>query len=342
MTTPQPRHERPHRSDTDERVRQQWQLTFDLTSQGIALLDPRTGCMERVNSAFAGMHGGVPEDFTGRPVATTLTELWQQRIPEIVTSIHGRGSRTFECDRVRRDGSTFPTSTEVVAARSPEGELLYRLVFATDLTELRAREASERQAVDRFEHVFEEAPVGMVLLRAGMIERVNAAAGKILGRQMENLVGIDHRLVAHLADAPVPASDCVAEDPRSPTQDQRITHPDGRVSHIRCSYSVLHERLGAAGPLVLVVMEDRTTEVEARAAEDQLRIVEARGEIARDLHDHAIQHLFAIGIAVQSIVATLPDSVHARRLETMIDDVDNTIRGIRVVIQTLQPSAIAL
>src|SRR3954471_5308732 len=106
--------------DTDDGVRHQWQLTFDLTSHGIAVLDPATGCMERVNAAFARMHGGSPEDFVGRPITTTLTEEWQTRIPAIVMSIHDSGSRSFECDRVRRDGTTFPTTTEVVAARTCE------------------------------------------------------------------------------------------------------------------------------------------------------------------------------------------------------------------------------
>lgn len=332
-------------SPIDERFRRQWQLTFDLAGHGIAMLDARTGCMEQVNPAFARMHGGLPEDFAGRPIATTLTEEWQTRIPEIVMTVHDRGSDSFECDRVRRDGSTFPASTEVIAARSPDGELLYRLVFVTDLTELHAREAAERRAVERFEHVFEEAPVGMVLVRAGVIERVNAAAGKILGGRAEDLVGIDHRLVAHLADAPLSGAALAAirgDLVAPPAQDRRITQPDGAVSHIRYSYSILHERTGSAGPLALVVMEDRTAEVEARASEEQLRLVEAREQIAHDLHDNAIQHLFAIGMTVQSIAADLPDSPHAQRLETILDDIDNTIKGIRGVIQVLRPSAIAL
>ena len=126
-----------------------------------------------------------------------------------------------------------------------------------------------------------------------------------------------------------------------PTQERRITTPDGATSHIRTSYSIVHEPPGSAGPLVLVLMEDRTAEVAARTREEQLRLVEDREQIAHELHDNAIQHLFAIGLTVQSIAAALPDSPHSRHLERMLEDIDNTIRGIRGVIQVLRPSAVA-
>lgn len=327
----------------DEGLRHEWQLTFDLSSYGIAVLDARTGVMKRVNPAFACMHGGLPEHFAGRPIETTLTPEWQARVPEIVTSIHGRGSRSIECDRVRRDGSTFPTTTEIVAARNPDGQLLYRLVFVTDLTEIHARDVARRCAVERFEHVFEEAPVGLVLVREGLIERVNAAAENILGASAEDVVGVDHRMISHLVDAPLSGAALAAfqADPVLPPQDRRVIQRDGTVSVIRCSYSILHETPGCADPVVLVLLEDRTAEAEARAREERLKIVEEREQIAHDLHDHAIQHLFAIGMTVQSIAAAVPDPGHAQRLERILEDIDHTIRGIRGVIHALRPSAVS-
>jgi signal transduction histidine kinase len=271
----------------------------------------------------------------------TLTEEWQERVPQIVMTIHDRGTRSFECDRVRRDGSTFPTTTEVVAARCPAGELLYRLVFVTDRTELRAREAAERGAVERFEGVFESAPVGLVLIRAGVIERINAAASTIMGGCAEDFVGVDQRMVFHLAEAPMLGSaDAAFRDAIAlPPQERQISRPDGAVTHIRYTYAILPD---STASLVLVLIEDRTAEVEARAREEQLRVFEDRDRIAHDLHDNAIQHLFAIGMTVQSIAAALPDSEHARRLERTLSDIDHTIRGIRSVIQVLHPSVFIL
>lgn len=327
----------------DECLRHEWQLTFDLSSYGIAVLDARTGVMERVNPAFARMHGGLPEHFAGRPIGTTLTPEWEARVPEIVRSIHERGSRSIECDRVRRDGSIFRTTTEIVAARGPDGQLLYRLVFVTDLTDIHARDVAGRRAVERFEHVFQQAPVGLVLVRGGLIERVNAAAEDILGASAEDVLGIDHRIVSHLVNAPLSGAALAAfqADPVLPPQDRRVTQRDGTISVIRYSYSILDEAPGCADPVVLVLLEDRSAEAEARAREEQLKIVEEREQIAHDLHDNAIQHLFAIGMTVQSIAAAVQDTRHAQRLEQLLQDIDQTIRGIRGVIHALKPSAVS-
>jgi signal transduction histidine kinase len=182
----------------------------------------------------------------------------------------------------------------------------------------------------------------MVLVRSGVIERINAAAARILGGRAEDLVGVDHRCVANLADAPLSATDLAAiRDDPLPPQDRRITQDDGTVLHLRYTSSILHEGLESVAPLALVLIEDRTAEVEARAREEQLRILEDRDQIAHELHDNAIQHLFAIGMAVQSIVVALPDSTQARHLERILEDIDNTIRGIRGVINVLRPSAVS-
>src|SRR3954451_16518046 len=102
-----------------------------MTSRGIALIDPPTGRIERVNAAFAAMHGGVPEDFTGMPITATLGEQWRPRAAEFARSVHEQGYLRFECERTRLDGSTFPTAVEVVAAKDDDATLLYRLAFVT-------------------------------------------------------------------------------------------------------------------------------------------------------------------------------------------------------------------
>lgn len=254
--------------EADERIRRQWQLSFDMTGQGIAVVVPETGGMERVNPAFARMHGGVPGDFTGRPISSTLTEEWRSRVDELERTIHEQGSLRFECERVRLDGSVFPAEVEVVAAREPTGELLYRLAFVTDLTELRAREASERLAVEQFECAFEDAPVGMILMRAGRIERVNGAAGTVLGREPPDLIGFDPAGLVHSGDlvATDLARSALADGRTPPPQDRRIVRPDRRVVHARLHFSLLHETGAADGPLALVLITDRTPEVEAEEA----------------------------------------------------------------------------
>jgi signal transduction histidine kinase len=76
----------------------------------------------------------------------------------------------------------------------------------------------------------------------------------------------------------------------------------------------------------------------ADARTDQQRIVllEDRDRIARDLHDHVIQRLFAIGLTVQSVAAGLGPDDRADRLNRVVNDLDETIRQTRTSIFQLR------
>ncbi len=74
----------------------------------------------------------------------------------------------------------------------------------------------------------------------------------------------------------------------------------------------------------------------ARARLDQQRIALAdeRDRIARDLHDHVIQSLFAIGLSLQSVVGD-PSTAIGGRIAAQVDAIDSTIRQIRHAIYRL-------
>jgi signal transduction histidine kinase len=76
----------------------------------------------------------------------------------------------------------------------------------------------------------------------------------------------------------------------------------------------------------------------ADARTDQQRIVllEDRDRIARDLHDHVIQRLFAIGLTVQSVASALGPDERANRLSRVVSDIDDTIRQTRTSIFQLR------
>jgi signal transduction histidine kinase len=85
---------------------------------------------------------------------------------------------------------------------------------------------------------------------------------------------------------------------------------------------------------------------DARADQQRMMLLEDRDRIARDLHDHVIQRLFAAGLGVQSAAASVGSETGANRLNTIVDDLDQTIRQIRTTIFELrgpltpQPSTI--
>jgi signal transduction histidine kinase len=76
----------------------------------------------------------------------------------------------------------------------------------------------------------------------------------------------------------------------------------------------------------------------ADARTDQQRIVllEDRDRIARDLHDHVIQRLFAIGLTVQSVAGSMGTDERQTRLSRVVSDIDETIRQTRTSIFQLR------
>lgn len=74
---------------------------------------------------------------------------------------------------------------------------------------------------------------------------------------------------------------------------------------------------------------------EARATTEKLRLVEDRNRIARDLHDHVVQRLFATGLSLQQALPHLDGKVR-ERVEASVVTLDETIRQIRRTILTLR------
>jgi signal transduction histidine kinase len=71
---------------------------------------------------------------------------------------------------------------------------------------------------------------------------------------------------------------------------------------------------------------------ERRRAAEQLTVLEERDRIARDLHDLAIQRLFATGMTLQSTLRFVDHPEAGERLLRAVDDLDETIKIIRSTI----------
>jgi len=74
-----------------------------------------------------------------------------------------------------------------------------------------------------------------------------------------------------------------------------------------------------------------------RASRQRVALLEDRGRIARDLHDHVIQQLFATGLELQSIAGATQADV-AERISTAVTHIDGSISQIRTVIFALSGS----
>jgi signal transduction histidine kinase len=77
----------------------------------------------------------------------------------------------------------------------------------------------------------------------------------------------------------------------------------------------------------------------AEARQDQQRMVllEDRTRIARDLHDHVIQQLFAAGMTVQGVISAMGDDPRAPMLDKVVDTLDGAVKQVRTSIFQLRP-----
>lgn len=75
---------------------------------------------------------------------------------------------------------------------------------------------------------------------------------------------------------------------------------------------------------------------ESQLARREMEVLEDRDRIARDLHDHVIQRLFAIGLGMQSTHRREKSPNQAARLADHIDQLHDVIQEIRTAIFDLQ------
>jgi signal transduction histidine kinase len=88
-------------------------------------------------------------------------------------------------------------------------------------------------------------------------------------------------------------------------------------------------------PLLTSFAEQATLALELgekNRAQRQLDVLGDRDRIARDLHDHVIQRLFATGLQLQSTLRRTNDPVVQHRIQQSVDELDETVRVIRTSI----------
>jgi signal transduction histidine kinase len=88
-------------------------------------------------------------------------------------------------------------------------------------------------------------------------------------------------------------------------------------------------------PLLISFAEQATLALEMgekNRAQRQLDVYADRDRIARDLHDHVIQRLFATGLQLQATLRRSTDPAVQRQVRQSVEELDETVRQIRTAI----------
>lgn len=179
------------------------------------------------------------------------------------------------------DGQHAWVRTSKVPLADESGEVVGILGTYQDVTDIRAAEAALRQSEERFRHVFEESPLGMVIVdHEGVITRVNPTLLTMLSFDDEKLAGRRLQDLIHPAD-------------RKDVQRCRDSLYEGRVDSYRTECRYLRKgrdviwvemtatllRESGEAPLMLTMVQDIT---ERKWIEDAEREQRTLAEALRD------------------------------------------------------------
>lgn len=198
--------------------------------------------------------------------------------------------------------------------------------------------------------------VTVVVPDSGQVLRVAAARGReeesILGRKLHSNTTVAGRVLTD--EVPVLLGPVYGPASRPVGEDELVVSIDGDTgsavsvpmrSHAR-SWGALTitrlPRLPAFSTLELGLIEAFATQASlalelnhARVERQKAILNEERARIARDLHDHVIQQLFAAGLTVQSLAGLLPRHEERDRATSAVTQIDGAISQIRTVVFAL-------
>jgi diguanylate cyclase (GGDEF)-like protein/PAS domain S-box-containing protein len=152
-----------------------------------------------------------------------------------------------------------------------DGTIIGAVVAAQDITAVRLAEQAVRISEERFRRIFDEGLIGTFLADSnGIILRANATLAAILGRPVEDFVGLPADSLAQCADQRQHLVACLADTTASLHQEVQVGHSDGRTLSTLIALTWLER--DSAQPVLLGQLEDLTARREAEARLTELAL----------------------------------------------------------------------
>jgi PAS domain S-box-containing protein len=280
--------------------------------------------------------------------------------------------------RVRKDGSRFWANVVATAIRDQAGKLLGFAKITRDVTE-RKRQDDRLQAVVEvaqatLEGRAEAELLGLIVRRAraltesalGALEVVDggertvtvaaadgAWAGPVAGRQVPLAGSATEQVLASGSSALLDGTPAGGAGPASlraageagPSLTVRLAAGDRVIGALAVANEPGGRRYAGADRHLLELFAAQAAVVidytRVRSDLQRLAVLEDRERIGRELHDGAIQELFAVGMGLQGMAIMTADPALRDRLEGSVGRVDEVIRDLRNYIFGLRPGIAA-
>ncbi|OBH60282.1 diguanylate cyclase [Mycobacterium sp. E2479] len=248
------------------------------------------------------------------------------------------GRIEFEGWRVRKDGRRFRAGVVLAVIKGEVGAVTGFTKVMRDVT------AEHQRAETMFHALLESAPDAMVIVGPdGRIMLANARTDQMFGYQREDLLGreIEMLIPPRLRDAHQRHRAGFFDKPAARRMGAGLQlwgqRRDGTAFPVDVSLSPLQTEQGV---MVSAAIRDITQQLALQAELTQTRaqaeVLAERDRIAGDLQDHAIQRVFAVGLALQGTIMRARSVEVQERLNTAVDDLHAVVQDFRTAIFDLR------
>jgi PAS domain S-box-containing protein len=321
------------------------------------------------NPAAERIKGYTPDEILGRHFSVFFPpERAAAGEPErLLAEATSAGSVSEDGWRIRKDGSRYWASVVITAMRDAGGRLVGFSKIARDTTERKRQEdrvqamlgvaqAILRQAAGRdlAEIVARHARALMDVADAAVLVGGDVSDGELVvrggdGSRAARLAGL--RVATSASAVPVTLDDVAEALPgvREPVRGPGLAVPL-KTGDRRLGLLLLVREAGEApfGPVEVALIEPFAAQaavaldfVQVREELERMVVIEDRERIGRELHDGAIQALFAVGMSLQSLVQIAPSASLRERVNGAVTQIDEVIRDLRNYIFGLRPGLAA-
>ncbi len=244
------------------------------------------------------------------------------------------GRHEFEGWRLRKSGQMFWARVVLSTIRDEAGTVTGFAKVIRDVT------AEHRRTETMFHDLLEAAPDAMIIAAAdGRIVLANAQTDEMFGYRREDLIGMEVKMLIppRLRETHERHRARFFASPKVRRMgaglELRGLRRDGTEFPIEVSLSPLRTDRGV---LVSAAMRDITermaTQSDLADAYAEAEVFAERDRIGSELQDHAIQRVFAVGLALQATIPRVRSTEVQQRLMTAVDDLHGVVQDFRTAI----------